>query len=318
MRRETGHLYATDEDVFFGNPIRWSTCSAWVTIPMDFATRQMKLSTELMPKLLGRYVRRRGCQKARPGVQLSCFRNTVGLRSMRRIPRRPAGQSRPTRRSEPAGRAHHGRRQTAAGWNEALAEHVFSAPNYDPKLLSYLAASHWLHWGMTFPFRLDYRIPRDRQDVQEFILFELLNSRTLARLHCTTTKQRSSATAITTMAEHADAGRGDLAEDGKRQKANTDSGAFVPASHRNLQRMALSDLAFGAGVVQRPGGHGRWPVCTSRRLTKANLGTACCSRGGSETPRLQARQLLARFTCSIRRENPSDSRKARIDNQSVD
>ncbi len=126
-----------------------------------------------------------------------------------------------------------------------LAEHVFSAPKYDPKLLNYLPASHWLHWGMVFPSRLDYPIYETVGTMQEFILFDLLNARTLQRLHDNELKVVGDGDRYT-MAEHVRTLVEAIFSEWKEAKPGkySDSTPFIAGFRRNLQRMALSDLAF--------------------------------------------------------------------------
>jgi len=237
--------YATDEDVFFGSDPLVNLFDLGHD-PMDFANRQMKLSTELMPKLLERSVKKgEGYQKARQAFN-KMFQEY--WRTAQYAAKFPGGVF--------VNRDHDGDpnqrppftmvdvKQQREGM-KLLAEHVFSAPKYDPKLLNYLPASHWLHWGMVFPSRLDYPIYETVGAMQEFILFDLLNARTLQRLHDNELKVVGDGDRYT-MAEHVRTLVEAIFSEWKEAKPGkyTDSTPFIAGFRRNLQRMALSDLAF--------------------------------------------------------------------------
>jgi Met-zincin/Domain of unknown function (DUF5117) len=237
--------YATDEDVFFGSDPLVNLFDLGHN-PMDFANRQMKLSTELMPKLLERAVKKgEGYQKARQAFN-KMFQEY--WRTAQYAAKFPGGLL--------VNRDHDGDPNARAPFTmvdvkqqrdamKLLAEHVFSAPKYDPKLLNYLPASHWLHWGMAFPFRLDYPIYETVGLMQEFILFDLLNSRTLARLHDNELKVVGDGDRYTA-AEHLRMLVEAIFSEWKEAKAGkyTDSSPYIAGFRRNLQRMALTDLAF--------------------------------------------------------------------------
>jgi Met-zincin len=237
--------YATDEDVFFGSDPLVNLFDLGHN-PMDFANRQMKLSTELMPKLLERAVKKgEGYQKARQAFN-KMFQEY--WRTAQYAAKFPGGLL--------VNRDHDGDPNARPPFTmvdvkqqreamKLLAEHVFSAPKYDPKLLNYLPASHWLHWGMTFPFRLDYPIYETVGLMQEFILFDLLNARTLARLHDNELKVVGDGDRYTA-AEHLRMLVEAIFSEWKEAKAGkyTDSAPFIAGFRRNLQRMALGDLAF--------------------------------------------------------------------------
>jgi hypothetical protein len=237
--------YATDEDVFFGSDPLVNLFDLGHD-PMDFANRQMKLSTELMPKLLERAVKKGdGYQKARQAFN-KMFQEY--WRTAQYAAKFPGGLL--------VNRDHDGDpnqrppftmvdvKQQRDGM-KLLAEHVFSAPKYDPKLLNYLPASHWLHWGMVFSSRLDYPIYETVGRMQEFILFDLLNARTLERLHDNELKVVGDGDRYT-MAEHLRTLVEAIFSEWKEAKPGkyTDSAPFIAGFRRNLQRTALSDLAF--------------------------------------------------------------------------
>jgi hypothetical protein len=237
--------YATDEDVFFGTDPLVNLFDLGHN-PMDFANRQMKLSTELMPKLLEKAVKKgEGYQKARQAFN-KMFQEY--WRTAQYAAKFPGGLL--------VNRDHDGDPNARAPFvmldvkqqrdgMKLLAEHVFSAPKYDPKLLNYLPASHWLHWGMAFPFRLDYPIYETVGIMQEFILFDLLNSRTLNRLHDNELKVVGDGDRYT-VSEHLRTLVEAIFSEWKEAKAGkyTESAPYIAGFRRNLQRKTLGDLAF--------------------------------------------------------------------------
>jgi hypothetical protein len=242
---EPGLQYATDEDVFFGSDPLVNLFDLGHD-PMNFASRQMKLSTELMPKLLERSVKKgEGYQKARQAFS-KLFQEY--WRTAQYAAKFPGGIL--------VNRDHDGDPNQRAPFvmvdvkqqrdgMKLLAEHVFSPPKYDPKLLNYLPPSHWLHWGMVIPRRLDFPIYENVETMQEFILFDLLNSRTLARLHDNELKVVGDGDRYT-MAEHLRMLVDPIFAEWKEAKLGkyTDSAPYISGFRRNLQRMALKDLAF--------------------------------------------------------------------------
>jgi Met-zincin len=237
--------YATDEDVFLGSDPRVNLFDLGHN-PIDFTSRQMKLSTELMPKLLERAVKKgEGYQKARQAFN-KLFQEY--WRTAQYAAKFPGGvlvnrdhDGDPNQR--PPFTAVDVKQQRDA--MKLLAEHVFSAPKYDPKLLNYLPASHWLHWGMVFPSRLDYPIYETVATMQEFILFELLNVRTLDRLHDNELKVVGDADRYT-VAEHLRMLVEPVFAEWKEAKVGkyTDSAPYISGFRRNLQRTVIKDLAF--------------------------------------------------------------------------
>ncbi len=206
----------------------------------------MKLSSEMMPKLLARAVKKgEGYQKAR-----QAFNKLFGeyWRTAEYAAKFPGGLF--------VHRDHDGDPHQRAPFvmvdvkqqregMKLLAEHVFSPPSYDPKLLNYLPPSHWLHWGMVVPNRLDFPIYESVEAMQEFILFDLLNSRTLARLHDNELKVTGDGDHYT-LAEHLRMMVDPIFAEWKEAKPSkyTDSLPYISGFRRNLQRMAIRDLAF--------------------------------------------------------------------------
>jgi Met-zincin/Domain of unknown function (DUF5117) len=237
--------YATDEDVFFGTDPLTNTFDLGHD-PMAFANRQMKLSSEMMPKLLARAVKKgEGYQKAR-----QAFNKLFGeyWRTAEYAAKFPGGLFvHRDHDGDPHQRAPFALvdvKQQRDGM-KLLSEHVFSPPKYDPKLLNYLPATHWLHWGLAIPYRQDYPIDEYVGMMQEVILFDLLNSETLSRLHDNESKVAGDGDRYT-LAEHLRLLVESVFAEWKQAKAAkyTDSAPYIAAFRRNLQRMTLKDLAF--------------------------------------------------------------------------
>jgi hypothetical protein len=131
-----------------------------------------------------------------------------------------------------------------------VADHVFKTPGYDPKLLNYLPATHWTHWGLSLPYRLDYPISENVARMQSVILYELLNPMTMERLHDNELKSASDKERYT-LAEHLRTLVETIFSEWKEAKAGkyTDVSPYIPAFRRDLQRMTVKDLAF---LIQEP------------------------------------------------------------------
>ena len=242
--------YATDEDVAYGTDPRTNLFDLGKN-PIDFASRQMKLSTELMPKLLERAVKKgEGYQRARQAFN-KLFQEY--WRTAQFAAKFPGGLF--------VHRDHQGDPHarppfmllTAKEQREGLklvADHVFRTPSYDPKLLNYLPATHWSHWGIVESYRLDYPIAEYVATMQEMILYDLLNPMTMARLHDNELKIVSDADRYT-LAEHLRTVVETIFTEWKDGKAGkySDTKPYIAEFRRNLQRMALKDLAY---LVQEP------------------------------------------------------------------
>ncbi|HEX4069744.1 MAG TPA: zinc-dependent metalloprotease, partial [Planctomycetaceae bacterium] len=131
-----------------------------------------------------------------------------------------------------------------------VADHVFKASAYDPKLLNFLPATHWSHWGIIEAYRLDYPIYEYVAQMQEMILYDLLNPMTLSRLHDNELKIVSEADRYT-LAEHLRTLVDAIFSEWKEAKAGkyTDTAPSITGYRRNLQRITLKELAY---LVQEP------------------------------------------------------------------
>jgi hypothetical protein len=242
--------YATDEDVYLGSDPRVNLFDLGHN-PIDFATRQMKLSTELMPKMLERAVKKgEGYQKARQAFN-KLFQEY--WRTARFAAKFPGGLFvHRDHEGDPNARAPF-TLVTAKEQREGMklvTEHVFHTPGYDAKLLNYLPASHWTHWGISMPYRLDYPISEYVATMQSMILYELLNPMTMERLHDNEMKTLSDADRYT-LAEHLRTVVENIFSEWKDAKAGkyTDTAPYIPVFRRNLQRTTVKDLAY---LVQEP------------------------------------------------------------------
>jgi len=242
--------YATDEDTHPELPILsadpLTNTFDLGSNPIEFAARQMKLSTEVMPKMLDRAVKKgEGYNKARQSFNklfMEYWRSAVFAA------RFPGGvyvyrdhngdpKARPPFQLVDAKQQREGMK--------LLAERVFAPPTYDPKLLNYLPATHWSHWGIIEPLREDYPIYEYVQMMQAQILFQLINPITFDRLHDNELKTAAGADRYT-LAEHLRSIVESVFADWKDVKAGeyTDKAPYIPGFRRNLQRMTLKELAF--------------------------------------------------------------------------
>ena len=237
--------YATDEDVFLGADPRVNLFDLGHN-PIDFTSRQMKLTNELMPKLLERAVKKgEGYQKARQAFN-KLFQEY--WRTARFAARFPGGIFvHRDHVGDPNARAPFtivtGKEQRAG--MQLVAEHVFKTPGYDPKLLNYLPTTHWSHWGLAYPYRLDYPISEYVATMQSAILNELFDPMTMDRLHDNELKSVSDNERYT-LAEHLRSLVATIFSEWKDGKAGkyTDASPYIPAFRRNLQRIAVKDLAY--------------------------------------------------------------------------
>jgi len=243
---EPGHDYATDEDTRFTDSDPLTNRFDLGDNPIQFAERQMKLSAQLMPKILDRSVKEGdGYQKARQmfGMLFSEYWRTAIFAA-----RFPGGvhvhrDHKGDKNGRPPFRVVDVNQQRAA--MKLLSTLAFSAPQYDPKTLNYLAATRWSHWGMRSSSRLDYPIHETVLMMQDLLLGRLMNSYTLARLHDSELKVAADADAYT-LAEHlknlVDTLFTEWTPEAKAGKY-TNRKCYISSFRRNLQRRALKRFA---------------------------------------------------------------------------
>ncbi len=178
---EPGHDYATDEDTATSDPLVNRFDLGENTV--DFAARQMKIATELIPKVVERSVdegqnytraRRAFNMLFREYWQSAQFASRyIGGVYVHRDHKGDKGARPPfvVVKAEDQREA-----------MELLASTVLASPEYSANTLNYLAASRWRHWGTSGPTRLDYPIHQYVEREQETILNQLTHSTTLERL----------------------------------------------------------------------------------------------------------------------------------------
>jgi len=241
---EAGLDYATDEDTGGSDPLanRFDLGKS----PIEFAERQMRLSAELMPVVVKRAVKKgQGYQRARRafGLLFSEYWRSAYFAS-----RFPGGvlvhrdHKGDVKERTPFKVVDAAQQRSAM---KLLARTALASPRYDADVLNHLAASRWRHWGAQSYTRLDYPIHDFVQQMQSRIIFKLTSSRTLSRLHDNELKVSAKADAYT-LAEHLrtlyDAVFTEL-RGPKKGGAYTDRKPYISSFRRNLQRVALKDLA---------------------------------------------------------------------------
>jgi hypothetical protein len=243
---EPGLQYATDEDTRFFDSDPLSNRFDLGSNPVEFTGRQMKLSSELMPKMLDRAVKKgEGFQRARQAFN-KLFEEY--WRAARYTARFPGGiVTHRDHKGDPHARPPFQLVDTKQQRDamKVLSEHVFAPPSYDPSVLNYLTPTHWSHWGMVESIRKDYPIDEYVEMMQSEILFQVLNPITLARLH--DNEQKVAATSDRyTMAEHMRSLIEAIFAEWKDAKPATysEKAPYIAVYRRNLQRMTLKELAY--------------------------------------------------------------------------
>jgi hypothetical protein len=243
---EAGLNYATDEDTRYFDSDPLTNTFDLGNNPVEFADRQMKLSGDLLPKVVDRAVKGgEGFQRARQafGILFSEY-----WRSALYAARFPGGlYVNRDHKGDPNGRAPFelvdAKKQRDA--MKLLADRAFASPSYDPKVLNHLAATRWYHWGVQEYLRLDYPIHEFVELMQQQILYRILNPVTLKRLHDNEVKTAVDADRYT-LAEHmrllVDAVFVEWKGEGKTGEY-TDKAPYISSFRRNLQRMTLAELA---------------------------------------------------------------------------
>ncbi len=242
---EPGHDYATDEDTTYNSSDPLANRFDLGKDPVRFARRQMKIATDLLPFVVKRSVGEgEGYQRARRafGLLFSEYWRTALFAS-----RFPGGvYVHRDHKGDPKGRPPFTIVE-AVKQREAmkmLAETAFAAPKYDYDVLNHLAATRWTHWGMRSYDRLDYPIHEFVGMMQGMILGELTDSTTLARLQDGELKVAPNADAYT-LAEHLRTLVASIFTEWQPAKAGkyTNRKPYISSFRRNLQRMALKNLA---------------------------------------------------------------------------
>ena len=243
---EPGLDYATDEDTrgeIDSDPL--SNRFDLGSDPLEFARRQVKMTSELFPKIVDRAVKEgEGYQRARQafGLLLSQYWHSLHFAS-----RFPGGiYVARDHKGDPKGRAPfrivEPEKQRQA--MKLLTESAFINFDYPPEMLNHLASTRWSHWGLREPSRLDVPIHRFVSMMQEEILSQLISSSTLSRLHDNEVKIPADADAYT-LAEHlrtlVDSVFTEWRQAGKPGDY-TNRKPYIGSFRRNLQRATLKDL----------------------------------------------------------------------------
>ncbi len=272
---EPGLDYATDEDTRGGidsDPLvnRFDFSKD----PVEFARRQTKNSAELWSKVVERAVSDGdGYQRARQafGMLQSEYWRTLAF-----VARYPGGiYVHRDHKGDANGRAPF-KPVEAAKQRDAmklLAEQAFNLPPLPPpEVLNSLASTHWSHWGMREPRRLDYPVHSQIEMMQANVLSQLLSSSTLARLHDSELKLAADVDAYT-LAEHlrslVDAIFTEWREAPKPGEY-TNRKPYISSLRRNLQRTTLKRLA---GLVNAPRAAG-----VQSRKSSGRSGRQCSGR----------------------------------------
>ncbi len=242
---EQGLDYSTDEDTRSTDSDPLSNRFDLGENPINFARKQMELSSKLMDKVLERSVEEgAGYQRARQafGLLLSEY-----WRSAFFAARFPGGvQVHRDHKGDPKQRPPFAVIPPAQQRDaiKLLSETALGTPKYDPNLLNHLAASRWSHWGMDSLSRLDYPIHDTIGMLQGRLLGQLLSGRTLTRLHDSELKIAGDADAYT-LAEHIRLMVGAVFTEWQKPAAGeyTARKPYVSSFRRQLQRMVLKELA---------------------------------------------------------------------------
>ncbi|MDX1969242.1 MAG: zinc-dependent metalloprotease [Planctomycetaceae bacterium] len=242
---EPGLDYATDEDTRSSDPDPLVNRFDLGKDPIEYARQQVKVVSELTPKLMERAVQDgEGYQRVRQafGLLLSEYWRTVAFAA-----RLPGGvYVHRDHKGDPQGRAPFkvvdAAQQRAA--LKLMTDAAFASPTYDPNLLNSLASTRWSHWGITEPSRIDYPIHETVLRFQDIILSQLLSGATLSRIHDSEVKIAADQDAYT-VAEHlklvVDGVFGELASPPAGEFTNRKP--FLPSYRRNLQRSALKQFS---------------------------------------------------------------------------
>jgi len=250
---EPGLDYATDEDTRSIDPDPLSNRFDLGKDPVAYAQRQMKIVSDLQPKLLERAVTDgEGYQRVRQafGLLQSEYWRTASI-----VSRLPGGllvnrDHKGDPKARPPFEMVDPTQQRAA--MKLINEQVFSSPKFEPQLLNSLAATRWSHWGQSNGGQIDFAIHDTIARFQSQVLSRLLSGTTLARIQDGELRVAPDADAYT-LAEHlrltVDGLFGELASPAAGEYSNRKP--FLPSFRRNLQQTAIKRLA---GLVAPPSG----------------------------------------------------------------
>jgi hypothetical protein len=267
---EPGLDYATDEDTRFVDSDPLSNRFDLGKNPIDFARRQMKLSSELLPNVVDRTVADGdGYQKARQafGMLFSEYWRTAQFAA-----RVPGGvyvhrDHKGDKDGRPPFKVVEAESQRDA--MKLLAETAFASPSYDHNVLNHLAATRWNHWGIRTYSRLDYPIHEFVERMQAGLFLQLLDPLTLSRLQDGEIKTDGEGD-VYTLAEHlrllVESVFSEF-EGPEKPGKYTDREPYISSFRRNLQRIALKRL----GALVTNGGGAPEDARTLARMHLSNL-----------------------------------------------
>ncbi|MCA9170567.1 MAG: zinc-dependent metalloprotease, partial [Planctomycetales bacterium] len=198
---EPGLAFATDENTRGIDPDPFSNRFDLGKDPIAYATRRAKIVKELMPKVAEKLVDEgEGYAAARQAFNvLLAEQGRAMFFAARYIGGLDVSRShKGDKDAPPPFRVVEAEKQRAA--LELLSEQVFSDRPYevDPQLYSFLAPSHWSHWGKATTYRPDFPVHQVIESWQMRILDQLLSSLTLERLHDSELKLSADVDAFTT------------------------------------------------------------------------------------------------------------------------
>ncbi|WP_437185035.1 zinc-dependent metalloprotease [Planctomicrobium sp. SH668] len=243
---EPALAYTTDEDTRGVDPDPHSARFDLGKDPLEYAKRQMEVTTKSLPGVLDRVVKEGdGYQRGR-----QAFRLLMGeyWKAAGTISQFPGGVY--------LARDHKGDKDARAPFvpvepakqREAmkiLSESAFAPPPVQSKDLNYLAVSRWSHWGMMSPFRQDFAVHDETLMQQDAILGRLLSGIVLDRILENEFRVEAGQDAYT-LAEHLTALNNAVFSEWavKPEKEKYDNrDQLILGFRRNLQRQAIRRLA---------------------------------------------------------------------------
>jgi len=241
---QEGLDYATDEDTESSDPDPLTNRFDLGKDPLAFVRRQMEHAESLIPEVVERTTEDGdGYQRARQAFGL-LFREY--WRSAQFAARFPGGvyvnRDHKGENSRPPFEIVEAEKQREA--MKLLVNSALAAPDYDGKLLNYLASTRWNHWGLNESDRVDYPIHESVEQMQAQIVSQLLSSRTLERMLDNEYKTRGEDDAYT-LAEHLRLFVNGVFSEWSKEDAEgefTDRKPYIVSFRRNLQRDALRRL----------------------------------------------------------------------------
>ncbi|MCA9039072.1 MAG: zinc-dependent metalloprotease [Planctomycetaceae bacterium] len=243
---EDGLDYATDEDTTYYNSDPLTNRFDLGKEPMEYVTRQMKLTSELMPKVIDRMSKEgEGYQRVRTAFNMlfsEYWRSSVyAARYIGGVyvHRDHKGDS-----ERSPFKVVDAEKQRQA--MQLLMEHVFQSPSYDANVLNHLGPGRWRHWGIADLDRLDFPIHEQVAIMQKQVLMHLFGGLTLSRLY-DNEKKVAPEEAIYSLSEHLQ-----LIVDGIFSEWNAGEAEgeynirspYINSYRRNLQRQVLKEFIY--------------------------------------------------------------------------